>query len=126
VTVRVPVLGELFQPGGAYTATISVRGQEELELVVTVKAEKRRPPEVSASRGGKTMSRRLASKGAPTRGGKPKAPAARRANSAAARGGPAKAAAGRGQQAKKATRVGQAAKTASRRKATTKKSTGHE
>jgi hypothetical protein len=38
VEIRVPVLSDLFEPGKPYTATVAVRGQEALELVLTVRA----------------------------------------------------------------------------------------
>jgi hypothetical protein len=39
VEIRVPVLSGLFEPGKPHTATVAVRGQEALELVLTVWAE---------------------------------------------------------------------------------------
>ena len=51
VEIRVPVLSDLFEPGKPYTATVAVRGQEALELVLTVWAEdgEHRRPAGSAS-----------------------------------------------------------------------------
>jgi hypothetical protein len=115
VGIRVPVLAELFRAGHAYTATIAVRGQEELELVLTVWAENGATPREQAAGAKAATSRRRAGTTTVKRSGK----AASSRSAKARAGGQRRAAtvgAGKGGASRSAV-----AKKSTRRKATDRK-----
>lgn len=118
VSIRVPVLAELFRAGHAYTATIAVRGQDELELALTVWAEDGETPADRTGRAKAATSRKKAATTARKRSGS--AASGRRAKaSAGGSGRAATAGAGKGRAARSA-----GAKKPTRRKASDRKASG--